>query len=248
VAALKAGYDAVRQSGLIRLETVLAVQAELVQNRAGLRKLPGTVLKNDATGEVVYQPPQDAAEIERLMGNLIDFIHAGGGDDDQLDPLLRMVIAHHQFESIHPFYDGNGRTGRILNLLMLQRAGLLDLPVLYLSRYITTTKQEYYRLLQVVRDDEERWPEWSLYLLRGVSLTSRSAIRLVKTLRTLMLRTKHDLRERLPKLYSQTCSTTFSVILTQRSSTSSATLPSHASLQPNTSTALARQALSGNKN
>ena len=198
VSALRKGYEAVRDTGLIRLETVLAVQGELDQNRAGLRKLPGTVLKNEATGQVIYEPPQDAVEVERLMGNLIDFIHA----DDGLDPLLRMAITHHQFESIHPFYDGNGRTGRILNLLMLQREGLLDLPVLYLSRYITTTKPDYYRLLQTVRD-EERWAEWCLYLLRGVALTSRSAIMLVKAFRDLMQKTKHDLRKRLPKLYSQ---------------------------------------------
>jgi Fic family protein len=198
VSALRTGYEAVRDTGLIRLETLLAVQAELERNRAGLRKLPGTVLKNEATGQVIYEPPQDAAEVESLMGNLIDFIHA----DDGLDPLLRMAIAHHQFESIHPFYDGNGRTGRILNLLMLQREGLLDLPLLYLSRYITTTKPDYYRLLQTVRD-EDRWAEWCLYLLRGVAVTSRSAITLVKDFRDLMQKTKHDLRQRLPKLYSQ---------------------------------------------
>ncbi len=198
VSALRTGYQAVRDSGLIRLETLLSVQAELEQNRAGLRKVPGTVLKNEATGQVIYEPPQDAAEVEALMANLIDFIHA----DDGLDPLLRMAITHHQFESIHPFYDGNGRTGRILNLLMLQREGLLDLPVLYLSRYITTTKPDYYRLLQTVRD-ENLWVEWCLYILRGVALTSRSAITLVKDFRDLMQKTKHDLRERLPKLYSQ---------------------------------------------
>jgi len=198
VSALRVGSAEVRASGLIRLGTLLAVQAELERNRAGLRKLPGTVLKNESTGRVIYEPPQDAAEVESLMANLIDFIHA----DDGLDPLLRMAIAHHQFESIHPFYDGNGRTGRILNLLMLQRDGLLDLPVLYLSRYITTTKPDYYRLLQTVRE-EERWEEWCLYLLHGVAVTARSAIELVKKFRDLMLRTKHDLRERLPKLYSQ---------------------------------------------
>ncbi len=198
VAALRTGYAAVRGSGLIRLETLLAVQAELEQNRAGLRRLPGTVLKNQVTGQTIYEPPQDAAVVESLMRNLIDFIHA----DDGLDPLLRMAIAHHQFESIHPFYDGNGRTGRILNLLMLQRDGLLDLPVLYLSRYLTTTKPDYYRLLQTVRDDD-RWAEWCLYLLRGVAVTSRSAITLVKAFRDLMQKTKHDIRNRLPKLYSQ---------------------------------------------
>lgn len=198
VSALRKGYEAVRASGLIRLETVLAVQAELERNRAGLRKLPGTVLKNESTGQVVYEPPQSAAEVERLMENLIDFIHA----DDGLDPLLRMAVAHHQFESIHPFYDGNGRTGRILNLLMLQRDGLLEMPVLYLSRYITTTKPDYYRLLQTVRD-QDLWADWCLYLLRGVALTSRSAIRLVKSLRDLMLETKSAMRGRLPKIYSQ---------------------------------------------
>ena len=198
VSALRVGFAAVRNEGLIRLETLLSVQAELEQNRAGLRTVPGTVLKNEATGQVIYEPPQDAAEVAGLMGNLIDFIHA----DDGLDPLLRMAIAHHQFESIHPFYDGNGRTGRILNLLILQREGLLDLPVLYLSRYITTTKADYYRLLQTVRD-EDRWAEWCLYLLRGVALTGRSAIVLVKRLRDLMQTTREEVRGRLPKIYSQ---------------------------------------------
>jgi len=198
VSALKVGHEAVGASGLIRLETILAVQAALEQNRAGLRKLPGTVLKNESTGKVIYEPPQDAAEVERLMGNLIDFIHA----EDGLDPLLRMAIVHQQFESIHPFYDGNGRTGRILNLLMLQRDGLLDTPVLYLSRYITTSKADYYRLLQTVRE-QYRWADWCLYMLRGVAVTSRSALGLVKSLRDQMLATKHALRERLPKLYSQ---------------------------------------------
>ena len=198
VMALRTGYEAVRDSGLIRLETVLAVQAELERNRAGLRRVPGTVLRNEVTGQTIYEPPQHAAEVESLMANLIDFIHA----DDALDPLLRMAIAHHQFESIHPFYDGNGRTGRILNLLILQREGLLDLPVLYLSRYITQTKADYYRLLQAVRE-QDRWAEWCLYMLRGVSITSRSAITMVRSFRDLMRKTKHDLRERLPKLYSQ---------------------------------------------
>jgi len=198
LAALRVGYKEVGRSGLIRLETILHVQAELEQNRAGLRKLPGTVLKNEATGQVIYEPPQDAVEVAALMGNLVDFLHA----EDGLDPLLRMAIAHHQFESIHPFYDGNGRTGRILNLLILQREGLLDVPVLYLSRYITTTKPDYYRLLQATRD-HGLWAEWCIYLLKGVAVTSRSGVLLVKALRDLMQRTKQLLREKLPKLYSQ---------------------------------------------
>jgi hypothetical protein len=198
VSALRVGYEAVKASGLIRMQTVLAVQAELEQNNAGFRKLPGTVLKNEATGRVVYEPPQDAAEVEVLMANLLDFLHA----EDGLDPLLRMAIGHHQFESIHPFYDANGRTGRILNLLVLQREGLLDLPVLYLSRYITSNKADYYRLLQTVRN-ENRWAEWCIYILRGVSLTSRSAVRLVKLLCNQMQIVKQGLRTKLPKIYSQ---------------------------------------------
>ncbi|MEI6322212.1 MAG: Fic family protein [bacterium] len=156
------------------------------------------MLKNHATGQVVYEPPQDAREVESLMGNLVDFLHAENG----LDPLLRMAIAHHQFESIHPFYDGNGRTGRILNLLVLQRESLLDLPVLYLSRYITNTKSEYYRLLQETRE-KGLWAEWCHYLVKGVAVTARSEIGLVKSLRDLMQATKQGMRERVPKIYSQ---------------------------------------------
>lgn len=198
IAALRVGSEEVAQSGLIRLSTILRVQEEVEQNNAGFRKLPGTVLKNQASGTVVYEPPQDPAVIERLMTDLVAFIHA----DDGLDPLLRMAVAHHQFESIHPFYDGNGRTGRILNLLVLQREGLLDLPVLYLSRYITSTKPDYYRLLQATRETHG-WPEWCAYLLRGVALTARSEIRLIKQLRELMQATKQRLRSDLPKLYGQ---------------------------------------------
>ena len=198
VSALRVGFETVRSEGLIRLSTILAVHAEIERNKAGLRKLPGTVLKNQATGETIYEPPQSAADVARLMADLVDFIHA----DDGLDPLLRMAIAHHQFESIHPFYDGNGRTGRILNLLMLQREGLLDLPVLYLSRYITSTKPEYYRLLQSTRDSG-LWVDWCVYLVKGVALTARSQIGLIKTLRDLMQGTKERLRTELPKTYSQ---------------------------------------------
>ena len=201
ITALRVGYEAVLGSGLIRLGTILDVQSSVEQNNAGLRKLPGTVLKNQTTGAVVYEPPQDALVIERLMGELVDFIHA---DEkvDRLDPLLRMAIAHHQFESIHPFYDGNGRTGRILNLLMLQREGLLDLPVLYLSRYITSTKSQYYQLLQSTRETNQ-WLDWCIYMIRGVAVTAKSEIKLVKKLRTLIQTTKDRLRTEVPKIYSQ---------------------------------------------
>jgi len=197
-AALKIGYEQVQQSGLIRLSTIIAIQEKLEQNDAGLRKLPGTTLKNESTGATVYQPPQSKVEIEVLMTNLVDFIHL----EDDLDPLLHMAIAHHQFESIHPFYDGNGRTGRILNILILIREGLLDLPLLYLSRYINRTKPEYYRLLQSVRDNGN-WEDWCCYILDGVTETSINAIALLSEFRLLMQDYKTRIRSVLPKIYSQ---------------------------------------------
>lgn len=196
---LHVGYEAVKVTGLIRLATILDVQAAVEQNNAGLRKVPGTVLKNQSTGTVVHAPPQDARLVAALMDALVDFIHA---DDDGLDPLLRMVITHHQFETIHPFYDGNGRTGRILNLLMLQRDGLMDLPVLYLSRYITSTKSQYYSLLQSTRETGQ-WQDWCVYLLQGIAVTAAGEIKLVKALRELMQATKQRLRTEFPKIYSQ---------------------------------------------
>ena len=198
VAALRVGFQDVVKTGLIRMSTILRVQEKVEQNNAGFRKLPGTVLKNQATGATVYQPPQDAVLIEKLMTDLVTFMHA----DDGLDPLLRMAIAHHQFETIHPFYDGNGRTGRILNLLMLQREGLLDLPVLYLSRYITSTKSQYYQLLQSTRETRD-WVDWCVYIVKGVAITAKSEIRLIRNLRELMQTTKHRLRNELPRIYSQ---------------------------------------------
>ena len=198
ISALRVGFREVADSGLIRISTILRVQEEVEQNNAGFRKVPGTVLRNQTTGATVYEPPQDAVLIEKLMTALVEFIHA----DSDHDPLLRMAIAHHQFESIHPFYDGNGRTGRILNLLMLQREGLLDLPVLYLSRYITSTKTRYYQLLQATRETHN-WTDWCVYIVKGVAITARSEIRLIKSLRELMQATKHRLRGELPKIYSQ---------------------------------------------
>jgi Fic family protein len=199
-AALKIGLAHVRVQGFLRLDDVLEIQAALEQNRAGLRKLPGTVLKNQNTGEVVYQPPQEPAEIERLMANFLEHFHRDEPGDP--DPLVRMAVLHYQFESIHPFYDGNGRTGRILNLLHLVLHGLLDVPVLYLSRYIVRHKPDYYRGLQAVRG-QDAWEAWVLYMLSAVEETSRETLTKVRAIRDLMHTTKQRLRSDLPKLYSQ---------------------------------------------
>lgn len=198
--ALRAGFRNVRQSRLIRLNDILLIQETLERNRAGLRKLPGTALKNMATGEVVYEPPQSAQVIEDLMANLVTYIN----DDERCDadPLVKMAIIHHQFESIHPFYDGNGRTGRIINMLYLVAQQLLDLPVLYLSRYLIHTKASYYRQLQAVRDTGN-WEPWLLYMLEGISLTARQTVELIGQIRDLMHLTKHRMRTECPKIYRQ---------------------------------------------
>jgi len=198
--ALKIGFERLRKQQFIRLDDILAVQAALEANRPGLRRLPGTVLKNAQTGEVVYEPPQSATEVAALMDNFV--IHLNRAEPGDADPLVQMAVLHHQFESIHPFYDGNGRTGRILNLLHLVLHGLLDIPVLYLSRYIVQNKAGYYQGLQAVRDTGA-WEAWILLVLRGVEETSIDTLRRVNGIRTLMQATKERLRRELPRIYSQ---------------------------------------------
>jgi len=197
--ALRDGFRAVRETRLITNNDIEALQATLERNRAGFRKLPGTALKNHI-GEVVFTPPQQHNEILRLMANLERFVNAD--EETDLDPLVKMAVIHHQFETIHPFYDGNGRTGRILNVLYLVKVGLLDSPVLYLSRYINQNKADYYRLLQLVRT-EGAWESWVLWMLEGVEQTSRQTTRLVHAIRALMQTYKARIRNELPRIYSQ---------------------------------------------
>ncbi len=198
--ALRTGFERVQDTGLIRLQDILDIHCRIEDNRAGLRKVSGTSLKNDQTGEVVFMPPQHPSDVEFLMEDLVLFIN--GPDEADLDPLTRMAIIHHQFESIHPFYDGNGRTGRVLNILMLVLSGLLGSPVLYLSRYINHEKADYYRLLQEVRDTGE-WEPWLLFMLDGIVETAQHTTELVNAIKIVMLQVKHELRNNLPKIYSQ---------------------------------------------
>ncbi len=197
--ALKKGFQLVQKSGMLTSNTILEIQSELVKHKAGYRKLPGTELKNNQTGETVYTPPQNADDILRLMNNLEKYIN----DDhiSPIDPLIKMAVIHHQFESIHPFYDGNGRTGRILNILYLVQKKLLNIPVLYLSRYIIKNKNDYYRLLQAVRD-REAWEEWILFILAGIEQTSRQTIHIILKIRELMMAYKHEIRQKY-RFYSQ---------------------------------------------
>lgn len=199
-AALREGFEQVKQTGLITNNDILRIQSVLEENKAGFRKLPGTALKNERTGEVVYTPPQHPEEILSLMRNLESFLNEPGEVD--WDPLVRMAVLHHQFESIHPFYDGNGRTGRILNILYLVKEGFLKIPVLYLSRYINRNKNDYYRLLQKVRTDNA-WQEWVLYMLDAVEQTALQTIVQIQGIRHLMHHHKVKMRTEAPKIYSQ---------------------------------------------
>lgn len=196
--ALRLGFDQVHQTGLITANHIIEIQAELERNNAGFRKLPGTALKNTG-GETVYTPPQEPAEIVALMSDLERFIN--DPDCFAADPLIKMALIHHQFESIHPFYDGNGRTGRILNVLYLVKEGLLDVPVLYLSSHIARTKTDYYHLLQTVRDNDS-WEDWVLYMLEAVEQTAGHTIATIHGIKTALFDYKHRIRAGY-KFYSQ---------------------------------------------
>ena len=196
--ALLNGYSLVKDNELLLKKHIVEIQAELEQNDAGVRKQSGTNLKNARTGEVIFTPPQDYETIQNLLTNLEKFIN----EPNDVDPLVNMAIIHYQFETIHPFYDGNGRTGRIINILYLILKDLLDIPILYLSSYIIQNKSDYYRLLQEVRA-KDNIEEWILYMLDGVEQTSLETIELVENIYTLMGTTAKTVKEKLPKIYSK---------------------------------------------
>lgn len=199
ISALKKGFELITQNGILTNNTILQIQEVLEDNSAGFRKLPGTALKNASTGETIYTPPQDHDKIIQLMSNLERYINDPSMQD--CDPLIKMAIIHFQFESIHPFYDANGRTGRIINILYLILAKLQSLPILYLSSYIIRNKPDYYRLLQRVRE-EDLWEEWILFMIQGVQETAVETVELILKIKTLMLDYKHRLRDNY-KFYSQ---------------------------------------------
>lgn len=200
--AMQVGFDMVRRNRLLTLNDIKQIQKTLEHNNAGFRTVPGTKLKS-SKGEVVYIPPQSGEDVARYMSNLEQYIN--NHEIHDIDPLIKMAIIHHQFESIHPFYDGNGRTGRIIAILYLVVNDLLDLPILYLSRYITHNKGEYYRLIQRIRDNDpdnaEDWEKWVLFILKGVEETAIETIRLVKSISALMAKYKNILKPLFGKQY-----------------------------------------------
>ncbi|TRD17280.1 Fic family protein [Palleronia caenipelagi] len=199
--ALRLGYAHLLDTGGLIPNSVLIDMFRLLKGRSdGFRVKPGTALKNEQTGQIVFVPPQDAREIIEHMTALEKFINVD--DLCDLDPLIKMALIHHQFESIHPFADGNGRIGRIVNVLYLTRTGLLDIPVLYLSRFITRNKGDYYHHLQAVRDTGD-WESWVVYMLDAVTETSATTSEIVAEIRQQMTEVKHRLRREMPKIYSQ---------------------------------------------
>lgn len=200
--AMQVGFDKVRRNHLLTLNDIKQIQKTLEHNNAGFRTVPGTKLKS-SEGEVVYIPPQSGEDVARYMSNLEQYIN--NPEIQDIDPLIKMAVIHHQFESIHPFYDGNGRTGRIVAILYLVVNDLLDLPILYLSRYITHNKGEYYRLIQRIRDNApnngEDWEKWIMFVLKGVEVTAIDTIRLVKSISALMAKYKAVLKPLFGKQY-----------------------------------------------
>jgi Fic family protein len=197
--ALWYGYEQVKARGMITANMMAEIQCIIEKNSAGIRKLPGTVLRNEKTGKTVYTPPSGEDKIRTLLGNLEKYINE---DLDDTDPLIKLAVIHYQFESIHPFYDGNGRTGRIINVLYLVLKELLESPILYLSSYIIRNKDSYYRLLQEIRTDEN-WQDWIIYILTGIEKTARETLQIVKNINAEIEVMSLEIKEKLPKLYSK---------------------------------------------
>ncbi len=198
-AAIWRGYELVKEKGFISTNIIIEVQSIIEQSKAGIRKIPGTVLKNEKTNEIVYTPPKNYNEIIELMNNLEEYINS---DTNEIDDLVKMAIIHYQFESIHPFYDGNGRTGRILNILYLTMKGLLGSPILYISSYINKNKNEYYKYLQEIRNTSN-WENWTLYILEGIRITSINTLKIMKDINKLIDEMIEEIKVKLPKLYSK---------------------------------------------
>lgn len=192
------GFRFIKRKGFLHPNAIVEIQQVLEENKAGIRKLPGTALRNAATGKVIYTPPDDHHTILNLMKNLEEYLN----ETDDLSPLIKLAVQHYQFESIHPFYDGNGRTGRIINVLYLILHGLLESPILYLSSFVIKHKSDYYRLLQDVRI-KHNWEEWVLFILRGVAETATETIHQIKEINKLFSATQEKIKREAEKSYNK---------------------------------------------
>jgi Fic family protein len=195
-AALRQGYRSLKDRPLCSA-TAVEIGRTLKGVDLDIRRTPGTQLINDQTGQVIYTPPEGEARLRDMLANWEQFLH----NQAELDPLIRMAVGHYQFEAIHPFIDGNGRAGRVINILYLIQEGLLNLPILYLSRHIIANKASYYALLLGVTRDEA-WQPWVLFMLQAVAETSRWTTNKIAGIRSLAEHTSAYVRSTLPKLYS----------------------------------------------
>ena len=197
--ALWEGFNELKKRGLMTTNLFVKLVQIINENQTGIRELPGTVIQNTRTGANLYTPPTGEFVLREKLKNLEEYIHA----EDETDPLIKLAIVHYQFEAIHPFSDGNGRTGRIINSLFLVSQGLLDLPILYLSKYIIEEKSEYYRLLRAVTAKGE-WEKWILYMLEAIQTTAIETREKIVSIRKLIDKTLEIGRTKLPaKVYSK---------------------------------------------
>jgi len=196
--ALWHGVNYLKKRPMLNTNLFIKLVQIIKENDAGIRNVPGTQLKNPTTGKVIYTPPEGENLIRIKLKDLEDFIHA----KDNIDPLIKMAMIHYQFEAIHPFFDGNGRTGRIILLLYLQLSGLIELPALYLSRYIIKNKENYYKNIRLVTEKGE-WENWVFYMLDMIGQTARTDRERILQIEMLMKETGKAIQRQLPKVYSK---------------------------------------------
>lgn len=196
--AIDLGFEKLKEKGFISTNILIEIQKIIEPNKGGIRRLPGTVIKNMETNQVVHTPPQSESEIRDLLYNLEQFIN----EDNAYDPLVNLALIHFQFESIHPFYDGNGRTGRILNILYLVLKNKINQPILYLSKYIIENKNEYYDLLKLCNQNIENMSQFILFLLNGIYETSKYTISMILRINQLINITKEEMKSRLKDIYT----------------------------------------------
>ena len=202
--ALWSGIEQLKERPFITTNLCISIVQCIKQNTASIRNTPGTTLSN-TKGKVIYTPPGDEKVIREKLANLEKFINEPArtaGGDTTIDPLIKMALMHYQFEAIHPFSDGNGRTGRILLLLYLKLSGLLETPAIYLSEYIIKNKADYYKRLRGVTENNE-WEAYILYMLDMVEETSKKGLERLNKITTAMGKTAEEIKKKLPKIYSK---------------------------------------------
>lgn len=197
--AIWEGYRIIKENEFISTNMLIQIHNIIEPNKSGIRKIPGTVLKNEATGEIIYTPPSGKEEIIFYLTDLEQYIN---NDDDNIDLLVKLAVIHYQFECIHPFYDGNGRVGRMINVLYLILKDLLDSPILYLSKFIIRHKSSYYRLIQDVTD-KGKWEEWILFILQGIEETAEETLMMVKNINGLLETAASEIKDAIPGIYSR---------------------------------------------